>query len=352
MSTVVTEVASQLEPTPSGAPGGRGRTRGLAYLGRRLLGALSSLAFVVVLNFFLFRVLSGNPVRTLSHGRTRSPEQIAEQTHRLGLDQPLFPQQFWTYIKGMLHLDFGDSFQYSRPVSGLILDRLWPTVVLVGTSTLLATVIGLYLGVISAWNRGRPVDKITSTGTLILYSMPEWWLGLLLFAVFAVGLGPIPGMFPIGGLVSPGVDQWSLEGIVDQAWHLVLPVVTLTLAYLAEYSLIMRSALLDEMGEDYLQTARAKGLRDVIVRRRHATRNALLPVTTLVALNIGFVVSGAITIEAVFSIPGLGLLSYEAIAIPDFPLLQGLLFYFSAAVILANLVANLLYSWLDPRVRT
>jgi peptide/nickel transport system permease protein len=129
-------------------------------------------------------------------------------------------------------------------------------------------------------------------------------------------------------------------------------VFTLTLAYLAEYSLIMRSALLDEMGEDYLQTARAKGLRDVVVRRRHATRNALLPVTTLVSLNLGFVVSGAITIETVFSIPGLGLLTTDALKIPDYPLLQGLFLFFSAAVIVANLVANLLYSLLDPRVRS
>jgi peptide/nickel transport system permease protein len=182
--------------------------------------------------------------------------------------------------------------------------------------------------------------------------MPEWWLGLLLLAVLGVGVGPLPGLFPTGGLISPGVEMWSPEGVVDMAWHLTLPVVTLTLAYVAEYSLIMRSSLLDEMGEDYLVTARAKGLRDVHVRRRHAARNALLPTTTLVALNLGFVVSGAITIETVFSIPGIGLLTTEALDVPDFPMLQGTFFFLSAAVILANLVANLLYAWLDPRVRT
>jgi peptide/nickel transport system permease protein len=159
-------------------------------------------------------------------------------------------------------------------------------------------------------------------------------------------------MFPIGGLISPGVDQWSLDGIINQAWHLVLPIITLTLAYLAEYSLIMRSSLLDELGEDYLQTARAKGLRDVVVRNRHAVRNALLPTTTVIALNIGFVVSGAITVETVFSIPGLGLLSTEAIGVPDFAVLQGTFLVASAGVIAANLVANLIYGWLDPRVRT
>jgi peptide/nickel transport system permease protein len=232
-----------------------------------------------------------------------------------------------------------------------MLDRLWPTVVLVGTSTILAAVFGIWIGLIGAWNRDRMFDKISTSSTLTLWSMPEWWLGLLLLAVFAVGAGPIPGLFPVGALVSPSVDQWSWNGTYDQAWHLTLPIITLTLAYLAEYGLIARSALLDEMGEDYLQTARAKGLPDVLVRRRHASRNAMLPVTTLVALNLGFVVSGAITVETVFSIPGLGLLSTEALSIPDFPLLQGTFLVFSAGVIVANLIVNLLYGWLDPRVR-
>ena len=185
-----------------------------------------------------------------------------------------------------------------------------------------------------------------------LHAMPEWWLGLMLLAVFSVGVGPLPGIFPTGGLISPGVDPTSLEGVLDQAWHLALPVLTVTLAYLADFSLIMRSSLLDEMGADYLMTARAKGLRDTRVRREHAVPNALLPSVTLVALNLGFVVAGAITIETVFSIPGLGLLTTEALEVPDFPLLQGTFLVFSAAVIAANLVANLLYAVIDPRVRS
>ncbi len=182
--------------------------------------------------------------------------------------------------------------------------------------------------------------------------MPEWWLGLMLIAVLGVGFWFVPGIFPTGGLHSPDVNPNSVQGVLDTIWHLVLPVATLTLAYLAEYSLIMRSSLLDELGEDYLQTARAKGLRDVVVRNRHAVRNALLPTTTVIALNIGFVVSGAITVETVFSIPGLGLLSTNAIDVPDFPVLQGTFLIASAGVILANLAANLIYGWLDPRVRT
>ena len=162
---------------------------------------------------------------------------------------------------------------------------------------------------------------------------------------------PLPGIFPTGGLHSVDAVPGTAGYVADTALHLVLPVLTLALVYLADFSLIMRSSLLDEIGEDYLTTARAKGLRDVEVRRRHATRNALLPTTALIALSIGFVVSGAITVETVFSIPGLGLLATEALTIPDYWVLQGTFLVTSAGVIVANLLANLIYGLLDPRVR-
>ena len=328
------------------------RRRGYAsYVGLKVLGALGSLFFMLIVNFFLFRVLPGDPAKTLGRGRLVSQEQIDAFNKTYGLNQSM-PQQFVTFLKNIVHGDLGISLQYRTPVSQLIMDRLWPTILLVGTSTILATVIGVYLGIKGAWNRGGMFDKISTGTSLTLYSMPEWWLGLLLIAGLGVGFWFVPGIFPTGGLNSSDVDPNSLHGMLDTMWHLVLPVTTLTLAYLAEYSLIMRSSLLDELGEDYLQTARAKGLRDVRVRNHHAVRNALLPTTTLIALNIGFVVSGAITVETVFSIPGLGLLSTDAIDVPDFWVLQGTFLVASAGVILANLVANLIYGWLDPRVRT
>jgi len=268
----------------------------------------------------------------------------------LGLDGSLW-QQFLTYLGNTFTGEFGISYTYRLPVSELILERLWPTVVLVGTSSVLAMVIGLRIGIRAAWERDGRFDRVSTGSTLTLYSMPEWWLGLLLLATLAVGIGPFPGIFPVGNLISPGVDATSIEGVFDQAWHLALPIVTLTLAYLADFSLIMRSSLIDELGEDYLNTARAKGLRDAMVRRRHAVPNALLPATTLIALTLGFVVSGAITIETVYSIPGLGLLTYDALLVPDYPLLQGTFLFFSAAVVVANLAASLLYGVLDPRVR-
>ncbi|HET9840752.1 MAG TPA: ABC transporter permease [Nocardioides sp.] len=328
------------------------RRRGYAaYVGLKVLGACGSLCFMLVVNFLLFRVLPGDPAKTLGRGRLTSQAQVDAFNKTYGLNEPL-PQQFLTFLKNIAHGDLGISLQYRLPVSQLIMDRLWPTLLLVGTSTILAIVIGVYLGIRGAWNRGGMFDRISTGTALTLYSMPEWWLGLLLIAGLGVGEGFVPGLFPTGGLHSPNVDPNSLHGVFDTVWHLVLPVTTLTLAYLADYSLIMRSSLLDELGEDYLQTARAKGLRDVQVRNHHAVRNALLPTTTIIALNIGFVVSGAITVETVFSIPGLGLLSTDAIGVPDFWVLQGTFLVASAGVILANLAANLLYGWLDPRVRT
>ena len=323
----------------------------LRYVGRKGLGALGSLVFVVVLNFFLFRVLPGDPARTLGRGRFSTPEQLQEFNRTYGLDQPL-PQQFLTFLKNTFTGDLGVSLRYRVPVSDLLIDRMWPTLVLVGTSTLLATVIGIWVGIRQGWRRGSTFDKTSDVAALTLYSMPEWWLGLLLVAVFGVGFGPIPGMFPIGGLNSVDADPWSLSGVLDTAWHLALPVLTLTLAYVAGNSLIMRSSLLEEIGEDYLTTARAKGLRDAEVRDRHAVPNALLPTTAQIALNIGFVVTGATTVETVYSIPGLGLLATEALSVPDYWVLQGAFLVASAGVILANFAANLVYGLLDPRVRT
>ncbi|UMG93496.1 ABC transporter permease [Nocardioides sp. TF02-7] len=325
--------------------GGFGR-----YALGKVLGSLGSLVFLLVVNFFLFRVLPGDPARTLGRGRFTTEEQLEAFNRNYGLDQPL-GEQFLTYLRNTLSGDLGVSLRYRVPVSDLIVDRLGPTLLLVGTSTLLAALIGIWLGIRGAWRRGGAFDRFSTSASLTLYSMPEWWLGLLLIAVLAVGIGPLPGLFPTGGLHSVDADPWSVAGVLDTARHLALPVLTLTLAYLADYALVMRSSLLDEMGEDYLTTARAKGLRDVAVRNRHAVPNALLPTTTVVALNFGFVVAGAITVETVFSIPGLGLLATEALSVPDYWVLQGTFLVASAAVILANLAANLVYGLLDPRVR-
>ncbi|MBZ5738691.1 ABC transporter permease [Nocardioides mangrovi] len=342
------------DPAAVAAEAGSNRRRWSGYgryAGGKVLGALGSLVFMLVVNFFLFRVLPGDPARTLGRGRLSTPEQLEEFRRTYGLDQPL-GEQFVTFLKNIVHGDLGYSILYHQNVSEILVDRLWPTLLLVGSSTILAAVFGIWIGIRAGWDRGSRFDRFSTGTSLTLYSMPEWWLGLLLIAAFAVGIGPLPGIFPTGGLHSVDADPGTVGYVLDTAWHLTLPVITLTLAYLADYALIMRGSLVDEHGSDYLTTARAKGLRDIKVRNRHGVPNALLPTTTVVALNFGFVVAGAITIETIFSIPGLGLLTTEALAVPDYWLLQGIFLLSSAGVILANLAANLLYGFLDPRVRT
>ena len=328
------------------------RHRGyLRYAGGKIAGSIGSLAFMLVVNFFLFRVLPGDPARTLGRGRLSTPEQVEAFNETYGLDEGT-ATQFVTFLKNTLTGDLGYSILYRKPVSEILLERLWPTLLLVGSAAILAAIFGIWMGIRGAWSRGSRFDRGSTGSSLTLYSMPEWWLGLVLIAVFAVGMGPLPGLFPTGGLHSTDVDPASLAGVLDTLWHLVLPVTTLTLAYLADYALIMRGSLLDELGSDYLTTARAKGLRDIVVRNRHAVPNALLPTATVIALDFGFVVGGAITVETIFSIPGLGLLTTDALRVPDFWLLQGVFLLTSAGVIVAILIANLIYGLLDPRVRT
>lgn len=316
------------------------------FVAGKLLGALATLAFVVVFNFFLFRVVEGDPVANLFRGRNLTLEQRQELRVQFGLDGSMW-EQFGRYVEQTLQLNLGRSYTSNQPVIDEILEAAPATIALVGVATLLSTLLGLWMGTLAGWRRGTRQDRVLTSGAMVTWSMPEFWLGMLLLTFFAVRLG----IFPTGGISDPSSEASALGKLLDQAWHMFLPCLTLTVAYLGEYALIMRSSIVDVMREDYLTLARAKGLRDVEVRNRHAVRNALLPSTALIAINFGFVISGAITVETVFSWPGLGLLTYGALRGPDLPLLQGLFLVFSATVILFNLAADLLYPYLDPRVR-
>jgi len=320
------------------------------YARAKVRGAAASLLAVAFTGFFIFRVLPGDPVRTITRGRPVSPAQLAELRHAFGLDKPLVVQ-FGDYLLRLAHGDLGVSYQYRTPVLRLVLDHLAATVFLVGSATLVAAALGLWLGARSAWRRGSTSDRVNTGIALTLWSVPSFWLGLILIVVLAVGVGPVPGLFPTGGIGAVGVAGF-LPVLGDRMRHLALPCLTLVAILYAQYLLIMRSSLLDEMGQDYLTTARAKGLRDAEVRRRHAVPNALLPTVTLIFLQLGAVVSGAVLVEAIFSWPGLGSLFYQALTVPDLPLLQGLFIFFSASVIVMNLLAELAYPLLDPRVRT
>jgi peptide/nickel transport system permease protein len=312
----------------------------------KIVSAVVTLFFVLVFNFFLFRVLPADPARNLVRGSTLTATQMAAINRTFGIGLPL-PQQFWNYLVQTFHGNLGISFQYHIPVSQVIGAALWPTILLVGSSTVLSTIIGVWMGIRAGWNRGSAFDRTSTAINNTLYAMPDFWLGMVLLIVFASKWA----LFPAGGMHSYGGGGTGLHSTGDLLWHLALPCIVLTLVYLAEYSLVMRSSLIDETGSDYLLTARAKGLRDAMVRRRHAVPNALLPSITLIMLNLGFVISGAITTETVFSWPGLGLASYNALNYPDYPVLEGAFLLFSAAVIAANLVADLLLTVLDPRVR-
>ncbi len=339
------------ETPPTGSesrPPAAGRSGLAVYAARRVVTGAGTMLFVLVFNFFLFRLLPGDPISLYTRGRNVDREQL--RALRRALDQPI-ATQFVDYLKNPFAAGV-DSTQFSRPVWDVIGDYVFPTLVLLVTATALSAAFGIAIGIKGGWKRGSVFDR-TSTGiTLTLYAMPEFWLGMVLLILFSTGVGIFPGIFPSGGTITPGLDPWSVKGLADQAWHLTLPAATLTLAYLAEYALVMRASLVDELRQDYLNTARAKGMMDRLVRRRHAVPNALLPTITLVFLNIGFVVSGAITVETVFSWPGLGLLSYQAIRGPDVPLLQAIFLLFSLSVVLANIVADVVVAAVDPRVRT
>ena len=315
------------------------------FVTKKVAGSLLTVAFVLVFNFFLFRVVEADPVATLYRGRNLSAQQRAKLRHDFGVDQST-GAQFVKYLDQTAHFNLGISYESRRPVKSEIADAFWPTVWLVGISTVLSTVLGVLAGIYSGWRRGSKFDYAATSFTMLTYAMPDFWLGLLILVAFGITLG----WFPIGGIHSTGAHP-GISGVIDYLRHMFLPCLTLTLAYLGEFSIVMRSSILETLGEDYLLVARAKGLRDALVRRRHAVPNALLPVVTLIAINFGFVLSGAIAVESVYSWPGLGRLTYTAINAPDLPLLQGLFLLFSVSVIIANLGADLLYSSLDPRVR-
>jgi peptide/nickel transport system permease protein len=313
----------------------------------RMLGAVATLVFVLVFNFFLFRVVQADPVANLFRGRNLTDQQRIQLTQQFGLDGSK-GHQFVRYLEQTAKLNLGRSYTSNEPVTSEIARRAWPTVALVGISTVLSTVFGVLIGIVAAWRRGSVRDYASTTFTMATYSMPDFWLGMLLLTAFAVSLG----WFPVGGITDATSSATGLSKLLDEAKHMVLPALTLTLAYLGEYAIVMRSSLLDTMREDYLVLARAKGLRDTLVRNRHAVPNALLPVVTLIAINFGFILSGAIAVETIFSWPGLGLATFEAIQGPDLPMLQGLFLVFSASVIFFNLLSDLAYAYLDPRVRT
>jgi peptide/nickel transport system permease protein len=337
------------------APAGSGRSGSgrefASYLARKIAAAVASFIMLLVLGFIIFSLMPSNPVAALTRGRPTSPAQLAFLRKQLGVDQPLL-ERFWQFVLHTLQGNLGYSWQFQQPVSSLVASRLWPTLLLMGSSTIISVAIGLWLGVRSGWKPGSALDRVASSTSVALWSVPTFWLGLILLVLFSPGFGPIPSLFPAGGMSTPGIaGGLTVAHILDVLHHLVLPCLTLVLVVYAQYVMIMRASVIDELGSPYLLTARAKGLRDAEVRRKHAVPNALLPTVTVIFLQLGGLVTGAITVETVFSWPGLGYLTFQALEIPDLPLLEGTFLIFSASVIVMNLLADVCYRFLDPRVR-
>ncbi len=317
------------------------------YFTRKILNALLTIVLIASFNFVLFRILPGDPARLLVPKGRFSMDAMAKQRANFHLNKPMW-EQFVYYWKDTVQLKFGDSFAQKRPVAQVVGERIWPTVLLVGTGTIIATAIGLVTGVIAGWRRNSKIDVITTNTGMVLYSMPTFWVCLIFIMIFATWLR----WFPVGRMYDPGVVYTSwFNQFTALMHHLFMPAFTFAITYMGEYHLIVRSSLTGVMREDYVLTARAKGLSDSNVLWKHVVPNAMLPTVTLVMMNIGFVLSGAILTEAVFNWPGLGLLSYDSMVQRDYPVMQAVFLLGSIAVIVANLIADIMYYYLDPRVK-
>ena len=338
------------------------RTRAIL---RKTAWSVFTILFVIILNFFLFRVLPGDPARAGIRDPRLNKDAIEALRVRFGLDKPVIncfetlnpiklgscavnpmETQFFIYVRNLLQGELGFSYHTNRPVVDILGERLWNTVLLIGVGQLLSIVFGVALGVFAAWKARTSVDYAAVGASLVAWSLPTFWLGiLLLFWGSTIGL-------PVVGKATPGMSSYPLwQQWGDIARHMFLPTLTYTIVYKGEYTLIMRSSLLDVLSEDYILTARAKGLNNLQILRDHALKNAMLPLVTVIAINLGFTVAGVIQIESVFSWPGLGSAITEAVTRRDFPVLQGAFLLIAVTVILANLLADLTYTYLDPRVR-
>jgi peptide/nickel transport system permease protein len=309
------------------------------YIGRRLLATIPVIAVVAVLVFLMLRLTPGDPAAVIA-GPSATQQDIVEIRDKLGLDRPL-PTQFARWVGGMFVGDFGESFFYKRQVSSLIADRIEPTLSLAALTIVLATLIAVPLGTLAAWKQGSWVDRAVMGFSVLGFSVPVFVVGYLLIGFFSVKLG----WFPVQGYqrIADGVGGWL--------HRLVLPAFTLAVIYVALLARMTRTSVLEVLNEDYVRTARAKGLPNVKVLMRHALRNAAVPIVTVIGIGIALLIGGVVVTESVYNIPGLGRLTVDAVLARDYPTVQAVILLFSLAYVLINLAIDLLYTVLDPRIR-
>jgi len=320
----------------------------MAYIMKRTVSRLITFAVVISLLFFLARSAGADPFERYLSEDPRIPlEQIERLRARFGLDKPLH-MQYFDFLWNTLNGEFGYSLYYKRPVFDVVMERLPYTLFLMGISVVLSTIVSFVIGVYFAYKRGTKIDTWGTNICMFVRSTPHFWLGMILLIVFAYYI-PI---FPLFGALTPGVQhENSFEFLKDLLFHYTLPLTTLLLRQIGMYVLYMRNSTVEVLGEDYMVTAKAKGVPKMSLMFKHAARNAMLPMVTVTAMRFGFMVNGAILTETVFSLPGTGRLIYQSIMNDDFFLLQGAFFIISITVLVANLVADLLCAWLDPRIK-
>tara|TARA_B100000530_G_scaffold103765_1_gene64262 strand:+ start:2202 stop:3086 length:885 start_codon:yes stop_codon:yes gene_type:complete len=274
-----------------------------------------------------------------------TPEYMAELRAKFGLDQPL-PVQLLVYLKNIISLDLGYSFRHDMPVSVLIVDRFWPTLLLMVSTIILAVLFGILLGLLAAINLNTWKDAVISVFALITYATPLFWVGLMMIVVFSINLR----WFPTSGMENIAAFYEGFDRFVDISRHLVLPTITLSLFYLALYTRLMRASMLEQYGQDYVVTARAKGLPERRITFGHVLRNALLPVVTMAGVQVGALIGGSVIVESVFAWPGLGMLAFESLFARDLNLLLGIFLISSVLVVVVNLIVDVIYCFLDPRI--
>jgi peptide/nickel transport system permease protein len=330
------------------------------YIISKLFFALATLVAVIVFNFFLFRVLPGDPVRMIVHSPRMTREAQDRIRQQFGLDKPVWfdgerlekgdvlgalDTQFSAYLHNLVRGNLGVSFTSRRDVADVLKERVWRTVLLLALGEALAIVAGMALGLLAAWRRGSKLDSAVVLWGLFTWAIPTFFFGIVLMILAR-------GHLPTGQMVTPGLkpgDGWAYWSDVGK--HLVMPIIVMGVGYISSYMMVMRSSVVEVLSEDYILTAKAKGLSTFQIMRDHALKNAMLPMITLITLSLGYTVGGAVQVETVFSWPGIGRLMYESVGKRDYPMLQGIFLLVAISVIAANLLADMLYSVLDPRVQ-
>lgn len=318
----------------------------LGFLLGRAAKAVLILAGVIALNFVLLRLAPGDPASILAGDQGAADPAFVEELRRdLGLDRSM-PEQLWLYAKALAQFDFGTSYREQRPVIDIVAERLPATLLLTLTAFAFALIAGIALGSLAARKAGSILDTVLTTVSVAFFAMPLFWTGLMSILIFSVWLDLLPSY----GMLTVGAGNVGLSAVLDVAWHLVLPALSLGLFYMAIYMRVTRAAVLEVMDRDFVRTARAKGLRSGKIWRRHIVRNALLPIITFASLQAGHLIGGSILVETVFAWPGIGRLAFDALLQRDYNLLLAIFFISSTVVIAINLVADFLYVMADPRI--